>query len=72
MEQMESDVHLEAVAGTKEKWWCWAAVRGVRIEKEGEIFERLRRLDRTQGFTGGKGYRRARSCGRSWRGELGL
>ena len=33
-----------------------AAVRGVRIEKEGEIFERLRgRLDRTQGFTGGKG-----------------
>lgn len=50
-----------------------AAARGVRIEKEGEIFERLRgRLDRTQGFTGGKGYRRARSCGRSRRGELGL
>lgn len=48
MEQMESDVHLEAVAGTKEKWWCWAAVRGVRIEKEGEIFERLRRLNRTR------------------------
>lgn len=32
-------------------------MRGVRIEKEGEMSERLRRrLDRTQGFTGGKGY----------------
>ena len=48
-------------------------MKGVRIEKEGEMSERLRRrLDRTQGFTGGKGYRRARSCGRSRRGELGL
>lgn len=65
---------MEAVAGTKEKWWCWATVRGVRIEKEGEMSERLRRrLDRTQGFSGGKGYKReSKECGRFWLGELGL